>query len=125
MNAGVSMNHYSGFRPTVGVQYLLATNSWVVLLLPRFDLSETYNVETFGLIEYKPRLTKQWGLYTRVQTLVNYATKVTVHERSHIYLRIGASYRNFQFGVGTNTDFYGSEKINETTLGGFLRTEIF
>lgn len=101
VNAGVSVNHFSGIRPTVGLQYLFATKSLLLLLLPRADLTETYNVETFGLIEYKPRFSKQWSLYSRIQVLINYNTKLTIHERSHTYLRIGASYQNFQLGVGT------------------------
>lgn len=125
VNAGVSVNYFSGFRPTAGLQYVVATKSWVVLLLPRFDLTETYNVETFGFVEYKPRFTKQWGLYSRVQSLFNYSTKLNVHERGHTYLRIGASCQNFQFGLGTNVDFYGPQKINETSLVGFLRAEVF
>lgn len=125
VNAGLSANNFSGFRPTAGLQYVFATKSLVVLLLPRVDLAGTRNVETFGFVEYKPRFTKQWGLYSRVQGLTNYSTQPSRHERSHIYLRLGASYQHFQAGVGTNIDVYGPEKIRGTTLVGFLRTEIF
>lgn len=125
VTTGVSVNYFSGFRPTAGLQYVVAIKSWVVLLLPRFDLTETYNVETFGFIEYKPRLTRQWGLYSRLQGLFNYSTRLNVHERSHVYCRVGASHRNYQFGLGTNVDIYGPQTSNETSLVGFLRVEIF
>ncbi|MBO0931963.1 hypothetical protein [Fibrella aquatilis] len=125
VNAGLSVNHYSGFRPTARLKYVFATKSSLVLLLPRVDLTETHNLETFGLIEYKPKLTKQWGLYTRLQALLNYNTKQNIHERSHAYLRVGASYRHSQLGVGANVDGYGSERVTDTTFGGFLRVEIF
>ena len=125
INVGVSINYFSGFRPTAGLQYVFANKSLFVLLLPRFDLTETNNLETFGLIEYRPRFTKKWGLYTRVQNLLNYSTELGVHERSHTYFRAGASYTNFQFGIGTNIDFFGPEKISGTSFGVFFRVEIF
>jgi hypothetical protein len=39
-------------RPTAGLQYLFAGRNFVVLFLPRFDLTQTYNFETFALFEY-------------------------------------------------------------------------
>jgi hypothetical protein len=125
LNTGVTMNYMTGFRPTAGVQYVFANREFLAVVLPRFDLSQTYNFETFGLVEYKPNFKNDWGLYTRVQSLYNYNTKLDFHDRSYVWLRVGASYKNYQFGLGTNFDVYGPMKINENSFGVFVRTELF
>ena len=125
VNAGVTMNYITGFRPTAGLQYVFANREFLAVLLPRFDLTQTYNFETFGLVEHKPKLNNNWGLYTRVQGLYNHNTKLDFHDRSYVWLRVGASYKNFQFGLGGNFDVYGPMKIKENSFGVFLRTELF
>jgi hypothetical protein len=112
-------------RPTAGLQYLLASRDFVVVILPRFDLTQTYNFETFAVFEYKPMLSKKWGIYSRVQGLYNYNTKLGFHEISSIYLRLGLSYNNFQFGAGTNLDFYGPDNQNVSNFGAFIKTDLF
>ena len=119
------MNYMTGFRPSAGLQYVFANRQLLAVVLPRFDLTQTYNFETFGLFEYKPKFTQNWGLYSRVQGLYNHNTKLGFHDRSYIWLRLGASYKNFQFGLGTDLDFYGPDQINENSFGGFIRTELF
>jgi hypothetical protein len=125
VNAGVSMNYFSGFRPSAGLQYVFANRKYLAVVLPRFDLTQTRNFETFALFEYKPMFTEKWGLYTRIQGLYNRNMKQEFHDRSYVYLRVGASYKNFQFGVGGNFDFYGPNRINENSFGGFVRAELF
>lgn len=125
VNAGVTMNYMTGFRPTAGLQYVFANREFLAVVLPRFDLTQTYNFETFGLVEYKPKFKNDWGLYTRVQGLYNYNTKNEFHDRSYVWLRVGASYKNYQFGLGANFDVYGPMKVNENSFGVFVRTELF
>lgn len=112
-------------RPTVGLQYLFASQDFVVVIVPRFDLTQTYNFETFAVFEYKPMLSKKWGIYTRLQGLYNYNTKSNLHEISSIYLRAGLSYQNFQFGLGSNHDFYGPEAYTVNNYGLFIKRDLF
>lgn len=125
LNAGVTMNYMTGFRPSAGLQYVYGSKKLVAVFLPRFDLTHTYNFETFGLVEYKPKFKNDWGLYTRIQGLYNHNTKLDTHNRSYVWLRLGASYKNFQFGLGSNFDFYGPLKTNENNVVIFVRTELF
>ncbi|MEA5461872.1 hypothetical protein VB796_22575 [Arcicella sp. LKC2W] len=125
INTGVTMNYMTGFRPSAGLQYVFANRKFTAVLLPRFDLTQTYNFETFGLVEYKPKFKNNWGLYSRVQGLYNHNTKLDTHNRSYIWLRVGASYKNYQFGLGSNFDYYGPLKINENSMGVFVRAELF
>jgi len=124
INAGATMHFKNGFRPSAGLQYVFANRKILALVLPRFDLTQTYNFELFGIVEYKPKFTKNWGLYSRVQGLYDHNTKQNFHDRSYIWLRLGVLYKNFQIGVGSNFDFYGPNKTNENSLGGFLRIEL-
>ncbi|WP_020214133.1 hypothetical protein [Flavobacterium rivuli] len=112
-------------RPTAGLQYLFANNDFVIVIVPRIDLTQTYNFETFAVLEYHPRLSKKWGIYTRLQGLYNYNTKWGFHEISSIYLRAGVSYHNIQFGLGSNHDFYGPDLNTVNNYGLFIRTELF
>jgi hypothetical protein len=120
-----SSNSSNTVRPTGGLQYLFANRDFLLVVLPRFDLTQTYNFETFSVFEYKPMLSKNWGIYSRIQGLYNYNTKQDFHEVSSIYLRLGLSYKNVQFGLGTNHDFYGPNNYNVNNLGVFIKTNLF
>jgi hypothetical protein len=122
--AGATMNYMTGFRPTVGLQYLYGSRKWLVVALPRIDLRDDFNFETFALVEFKPQLTEKLGLYTRAQGLYNHNTEQEFHDRSYLYLRAGLSVRNYQFGLGANFDRYGPLKINGENYGFFLRAQI-
>jgi len=63
--------------------------------------------------------------YSRLQGLYNYNMKMGFHEVSSVYLRLGVSYKNIQFGVGMNNDFYGSDYYNTKNLGLFIKTNLF
>jgi hypothetical protein len=127
--AGLSAMGYSRtpltVRPTAGLQYLHISRDFAVVVIPRFDLTQTYNFETFAVLEYRPMLSKNWGIYTRVEGLYNYNTKLGFHEISSINLRLGLSYRNIQFGIGTNSDFYGPDNQNSSNFGLFIKTDLF
>ena len=122
---GGAINQASGFRPTVGIQYIYAKNDFFALIIPRVDLTETYNLEAFGFVEYKPKLNEKWGLYNRIQAVYNHNPKDNLHDISYIRLRAGLSYENFQFGLGANFAQYGPLKINENSYGIFARAVIF
>jgi len=112
-------------RPTAGLQYLLASRDFVVIVLPQLDLTQTYNFETFVVLEYKPMLSKKWGIYTRVEGLYNYNIRVGFQEISSVYLRLGLSYNNIQFGTGANPDFSGFNNHQVSNLGLFIKTDLF
>ena len=122
---GSSNTNFITVRPTAGLQYLFANRDFVVVVLPRFDLTQTYNFETFSVFEYTPMLSKKWGLYTRLQGLYNYNTKLNFHEVSSLYVRLGMSYKNMQFGLGTNYDFYGPDTSAVKNFGLFIKTDLF
>lgn len=122
--AGATINHFTGFRPTAGIQYLFANRKWLLVVLPRIDLRDDFDFETFALLEYKPQFTKKLGLYTRAQGLYSHNTRQDFHARSYLYLRAGLSVKNYQFGFGANFDTYGPLKEKGQNYGIFVRVEL-
>lgn len=122
--AGATLNYMTGFRPTAGLQYLFANRQWLVVVLPRIDLRDDNNLETFALLEYKPPINQTLGLYTRVQGLYNQNTRQDFHDRSYLYTRVGITYRQFTLGVGANYDRYGPFQVSTAAYGAFLRAEL-
>jgi hypothetical protein len=122
---GFSINNAVGFKPTAGLQLLQAGPKVLAVIQPQIGLTEDHHFETFSLLEYKPKINKTWGIYTRIQGLIDYGFSQKVHNRSYVYLRAGASYKNYQFGISKNFDFYGPAKHYENSLGVFIRAELF
>ncbi len=123
--AGFSINHFVGFKPTAGLQFVHADPKILVVIQPQMGLTESHHFENFSLLEFKPKFKHHWGLYTRLQTVIDYTPSSKSHNRSYVYLRAGTSYKNYQFGLGNNIDFYGPTKHRENNFGAFLRAEFF
>ncbi|MCP9755483.1 hypothetical protein EGI26_09985 [Lacihabitans sp. CCS-44] len=122
---GFSINHFVGFKPTAGLQFVHADPKTLVVIQPQMGLTERHHFENFSLLEFKPKFNKHWGLYTRIQTVIDYSPSTKLHNRSYVYLRAGASFKNYQFGLGSNFDFYGPAKHKENSFGMFVRAELF
>jgi hypothetical protein len=123
--SGFSINHFTGFKPTAGLQFVHADRKFLVVIQPQMGLTETHHFENFSLIEFKPKINEKWGIYTRLQGVIDYTPSLKTHNRSYVYLRAGASYKNYQFGLGSNFDFYGPAKHNQNNFGVFARSEFF
>lgn len=123
--AGFSINHFVGFKPTAGLQFVHADRKFLVVIQPQIGLTETNHFENFSLFEFKPKINEKWGVYTRLQGVIDYTPSLKSHNRSYVYLRAGTSYKNYQFGLGSNFDFYGPTKHNENNYGVFVRAEFF
>lgn len=125
VSAGALFEKHSGFRPTLGLQYNLFVKDFHLLLAPRVDLSQTYNGEMLTIVEYTPTLKGNWKLYTRAQGLYNQDFKNDIHSVSYVWGRIGASYKNYRFGVGGNYYWLGPRKITDNNVGLFLGVLLF
>lgn len=125
VSAGAFFEIHSGFRPTVGLQYSLFAGDFHFLLAPRFDLSQTFNGEILGNLEYTPKIKNDWSVYSRVQGLYNRDLKNGIHSVSYVWGRLGASYKTYRFGVGGNFYSLGPQKIKENNYGLFVGVLLF
>jgi hypothetical protein len=122
---GMWVNNTMGVRPTAALNFTQAGSKFLLVYVSRIDLTETHNLENVFIGEFYPRISKNWGLYNRLQVMYNYSLGGQAHDRSYIYLRAGASYRNFRFGLGSNIDYYGPDRMEPLSAGLFLGTQLF
>lgn len=125
LTLGAMITHATGFRPTAGFQYNVRVKDFFFLVNPRVDLTQTYNGEFMGFVEFTPEINSQWRIYSRVQGLYNQNFKDSHHDFSYVKLRLGASYKQYRFGVGGDFSFFGPQKHNQNDLGLFLGILIF
>ena len=124
LTAGFTLNQKTGFRKVAGLQYVFANQKWLLIAVPTIDLSDNHNLETFSLLEFKPKLTDKIGLYTRFQVLYIHNPKDMHHERSFIAVRAGLSIKNYQFGLGADGNWYGPYKVFKDNFGIFARVQL-
>jgi len=122
--AGLSVNSKSGLSPTAGVKYVFANKEILFVITPTIHISKNHNIEGLTLLEYKPALSKKLHLYTRFQGFYNRNLKSDHHERSYMQFRAGLGIKSYQFGLATNLDYYGPDKLLKDNYGIFLRVNL-
>ncbi len=125
ITAGGMITQATGFRPIAGLQYNLKLSDFFILLSPRIDLNQSYSGEILGFVEYTPQFNGGWGLYSRFQGMYTHNLKNDYHDISYLRGRIGASYKNFRFGLGLNFTYYGPTKVRQDDIGLFLGLLLF
>lgn len=121
--AGAEANSVAGFSNFLGLAHSKATKELLAITVLSYQLKESQDLKLFGLYEYKPPLSENWSLYTRLQFTYNQGLKDSIHNRSFIYLRAGLKKGPFGFGLGANLDAYGASKIPRENYGLFTRWE--
>lgn len=122
---GFHVTPVKGMRPIAGLIYTKANPTWLLVANSRIDYSKDTNVEGMFLVEYKPKINDSWRFYSRLQALYEYSTIIDMQTRSYVMARAGLSYKEITFGAGTNIDYYGPEKHNENSFGGFVSFLLF
>jgi hypothetical protein len=118
---GTSVNAKTGFVSIAALEYVFANQQVLFVITPNIHISDSYNLEGLTVLEYKPPISKAIHLYSRFQALYNHNTKGDFHERSYIQLRLGLGIKSYQFGLASNFDFYGPDKILKDNYGVFVR----
>ncbi len=124
VHTGASFNTVEGIKPCIGLQYFYANKSFLLLYLPTYFYLHDQKIANLVILEYKPRLNKNWSIYTRLQASYAHNTEKNSHTRSYVYARLGLTYSNYTFGIGTNSDWYGPKKSFKNNDGFFLRVTI-
>jgi len=119
--AGGRINNIIGFDPMVGLQHKYASKKVLAVTVASFFLNENNDAELFGLYEYKPPINEKWSFYSRLQFIYVYGLGDNQHGRSYLYLRAGVKRNALAFGLGTNLDRYGENKIFKDNYGVFVK----
>lgn len=122
--AGAQWHFKLGFVPTVGVEYLKARPDFLLVIFPTFNMLPNRNLETVGILEYKPALSPKTRLYTRLQAMYNQDMTLEAHARSAYSVRAGISIKQFTVGLGSNLDYYGPMKFDKTNHGLFVQVRL-
>lgn len=112
-----------GFSPTVGVQFFKPGRNWFFLVSPRMNLESDPSYSVFSIIRYERPLTEKLDLYLSMQALNTWDEGG--HVKSYQWLRLGFSKQATQFGLAVNLDYAGRDPKTETSVGLFVRREIF
>lgn len=123
--AGFHYTDVTGARPSAGVIYSYATPAFLLVANPRIDLVENAISETMVFAEYKPKLNDHWRLYSRVQGLYGFSTDSGDHARSYLLTRLGATTKEFTFGLAANFDWFGPFKGYQENFGVFVTVPLF
>jgi len=124
LTAGSRINNVIGFDPLAGLQHSYASKQILTVTAVSLFLNENSDCEFFGLYEYKPPLNEKWSLYTRLQLFYVYGLGDNEHGRSYLYLRAGVKKNALAFGLGTNLDQYGPNKIFKDNYGVFAKWDL-
>ncbi|MCC5937935.1 MAG: hypothetical protein JJU34_11705 [Lunatimonas sp.] len=117
---GSTVNNEIGFSPVVGAQHSFANKDWLAVSILTFFLNKSQNAELFGIYEYKPSLTPEIGLYTRLQFMYVHGIANGDHARSFLQLRTGVKRQALTFGLGANLDQYGPSRQFKPNYGLFV-----
>lgn len=120
--------HYTdvtGLRPSAGIIYSYGSPDLLIVANPRIDLYRNPITELMVLVEYKPKLSGTWRLYSRLQGLYGLSTASKEHARSYILARLGATTKEFSFGLAANFDWFGPFKANQNNFGLFGSVSLF
>lgn len=121
VNAGISMNAKIGFNPTVGVQYVYGSPTLVVVVSPSVFLTTDHDFQSVTVVQYQPRLSPNWKLYTSLAGLADYDVDAKLNARDYLHTRVGVSYRLLTFGFGSDFDWYGvPTNTYRSNFGPFL-----
>lgn len=113
-----------GIRPSAALIYTYANPDWLVIAMPRVDLSKNANIEGFGIVEYKPEINDKWRFYSRLQgTMFMRCLPICTPEVIFAQEQELPS-KNSHSGSEPIWNI-GPLKHNENNIGGFLQVALF
>lgn len=124
VSAGIQYHFRKGFIPTFGFHLSYASPTWLLVLTPYCNLMPWANMETVGVIEFKPLIIGSLRLFARLQGLYGYDFSRQERERAMCYFRLGLTYQKYTMGFGGNLDFYRPSMNNIYNYGVFVRLDI-
>lgn len=119
IKGGLFYTNVGGFKPSVSVQYSIVKSNWLMIVSPRADVVKNGAFEMFLAAEYKPAISSNLRLYTRLQAMTS-ITRIQ-HNRSYQLIRLGVEFKKLQFGAGLTLDEYGKKKNAHYNSGLFVR----
>lgn len=122
--AGLRYHYKKGFIPNISMSFTYFNPTWSFILTPCFEFLPKRDIEFVGIIEFKPKLTENIRLYTRIQGLYNQNITDNLHDRSYANFRLGLKINRIVFGGAANLDHYGPNKVYKDNYGVFFKYDL-
>lgn len=119
-------NSVSGFSEKLSLLIFTGGNHLVCIANPAIFHTEkdgSISGELFFQLQYINRISQKWNFWFSTQVLTEWS-RFSMHARSFQQVRVGAAYKNKQFGVAADLDQYGHTLIWKKSIGIFVR-EVF
>ena len=109
----------NGASTDVGLHISKGAQNWMLFGIASISLKSELEYMWFSIFRYTPPLKDDWKLYSSVElfTLFNQNTHIISVQR----IRLGLDYKGLQFGAGGNISQLGTDWVNGTNIGGFVR----
>ncbi|MHB9055329.1 MAG: hypothetical protein ACYC2P_04135 [Paludibacteraceae bacterium] len=124
LSAGIQYHFIKGFIPNVAMHFSYADPTWLLVLTPYYNFMPWSNLETVGIVEFKPALTGNLRLFTRLQGFYSHDFEKNERERGMCYFRLGLTVNKYTVGFGANLDYYRPTMNDIQNYGGFFRVDI-
>lgn len=124
LSAGIQYHFIKGFIPNVAMHFSYADPTWLLVLTPYYNFMPWSNLETVGIVEFKPALTANLRLFTRLQGFYSQDFEKNERERGMCYFRLGLTVNKYTIGFGANLDYYRPTMNDIQNYGGFFRVDI-
>ncbi|RKN83338.1 hypothetical protein [Ulvibacterium marinum] len=119
-------NSFGGFSERLSGKFILQNSRTFLVVIPTIAYSEKKDAglgEIFTQFQIQKQLSKKVSLWLNGQFLTVW-DKFKSHSRSFQQLRLGASYKGHQIGLGLDFDQYGVEPITQLNFGLFYRKNL-
>jgi len=117
----------NNFNPLLAVSYTYFNKKGdlFINIFPTAIFNEEVEFEMFGLFFYTPKISKKFNLFSQLI----FGTTVNNHFEEHIFsyqqIRLGLDYKKlFQFGLGIDQNFFGTDLEYNNNIGFFIRKEL-
>lgn len=124
ISSGVSFTSAEGLKNFVGLQYMYKSQTFTLVYIPAYYFIRSHKISNFALLEFKPAITENWSVYSRLQLHYNHDLEKGNHFRSYVYSHLGLTYMSFSFGLAHNYDSYGATKNVKSNIGVFLKLNL-
>jgi hypothetical protein len=112
-----------GFKPTMGMQYLVTGKKLFILIAPRVNIESDPSYDIFSIVQFKAPISEKTKLYTRLELLNVFDANGNI--KSYQWFRMGLEIKGIQFGAAFNLDEFGPDPKVQYNAGLFIRREIF
>ncbi|WP_298504401.1 hypothetical protein [uncultured Maribacter sp.] len=116
-------NSFGGFSERFSAKFTLKNSKALFVLIPTVAYSVKKNAslaEIFAQFQLSRPLSAKISLWLNGQLLTVW-DKFKIHSRSFQQIRLGASYKGHQVGLGLDCDQYGPKPIQKFSFGMYYR----